>query len=378
MDERISEIVEKLPDLESVTGVWDVADRRHAQGDTAFPADLGIALARRYDRPGAEQVWQYGSVHDHLLRLLAVTPGPENVHHALRLIAATPTQRQRDRYIASLLASGHPAEELAVVFGTGGAPVSDELRACLVQELALRGAPVPELPGVAGWTASPHWSHHPLSLLPLTLSSVEEDAPLPRYGVNGSSAELPYGPSEERGMRADLRLPVPTTVETTTEPAVTLIASAVANWAEESNGRIEARTFSFMEALDEAALPSVLSSLGLKCLDGVGKKSRLSVSVIPATRAWRVLFAAASTGGAYNRGGYGAYGRLAARQSLAGLSGAGPDASAAEIETRAKSCTWYGFEAPTPWFWQVAWDIGVTAVAPDRRSLAVLAASDTD
>ncbi|WP_274564734.1 DUF6183 family protein [Streptomyces spiramyceticus] len=45
-----------------------------------------------------------------------------------------------------------------------------------------------------------------------------------------------------------------------------------------------------------------------------------------------MLFAAASTGGAYNSGGYGAYGRLAAWQSLAGLSGAAEGASAAEVE----------------------------------------------
>ncbi|WP_405826545.1 DUF6183 family protein [Streptomyces sp. NBC_01390] len=38
---------------------------------------------------------------------------------------------------------------------------------------------------------------------------------------------------------------------------------------------------------------------------------RSSVVALPLARAWRVLFAAASTGGAYNSGAYGAYGRLA-------------------------------------------------------------------
>jgi hypothetical protein len=66
--DRIQEIVQTLPHLDSVTGVWDVADRRHAQGDTAFPADLGVAPARRYGGPGIEQVWQYGSVFDLVLR----------------------------------------------------------------------------------------------------------------------------------------------------------------------------------------------------------------------------------------------------------------------------------------------------------------------
>ncbi|MFJ8210483.1 DUF6183 family protein [Streptomyces sp. NPDC096033] len=32
---------------------------------------------------------------------------------------------------------------------------------------------------------------------------------------------------------------------------------------------------------------------------------------------------------------------------------------------------------PVPWFEHVAWDIGLAALAPGRRRLAVLAATDT-
>jgi hypothetical protein len=42
------------------------------------------------------------------------------------------------------------------------------------------------------------------------------------------------------------------------------------------------------------------------------------------------------------------------------------------------ACARYGFDASTPWFWQVAWDIGLAAVSPDRRRIAVLVATDTD
>jgi hypothetical protein len=120
-----------------------------------------------------------------------------------------------------------------------------------------------------------------------------------------------------------------------------------------------------------------LPTLGLECLKGV-KKTRFSVVVCPHDQAWRVLFAAASTGGAYNSGARGAYGRLAAWQSLARLCGAVEGDPVGVVEACARACTWYGFSADTQWFQQVAWDIGLAVVSPERRRLAVLAATDTD
>ncbi|MCL6300744.1 DUF6183 family protein [Streptomyces kronopolitis] len=139
MVDQIQKIVAELPDLDNVTDIWAVADGRLSEGDATFPADLGIALARAYGAD-AGRIWQYGSVFDHLLRLLATTPGPTNVVQALRLVSsAEVAHRKLDRYTASLLASSHPTENLTAAF-TGHA--SEELRACLVHELALRGAAV--------------------------------------------------------------------------------------------------------------------------------------------------------------------------------------------------------------------------------------------
>ncbi|MFI8908191.1 DUF6183 family protein [Streptomyces albidoflavus] len=110
---------------------------------------------------------------------------------------------------------------------------------------------------------------------------------------------------------------------------------------------------------------------------GGKKKAVLSVAACPPARAWRVLFAAASTGGAYNSGCHGAYGRLAAWQSLAALAGVADGADAAEAEARVSECAWFGFDAATDWFERVAWDIGLATLSPDGRRLAVLAATDT-
>ncbi|MER6200251.1 DUF6183 family protein [Streptomyces sp. NPDC001586] len=373
MDDRIQRIVTALPDLTKVTDVWAVADGRVAQGDPAFCADLGIALADAY---GSGQVWQYRSVFGHLLRLLATTPGPANAAQALRLVSAKAvTSRKLDRFTASLLASGQEAGALAAAF-TG--PASEELRACLVHELVLRGVAVAETPGVAGWATSPHWRHHPLGRLPLTLSDVEGVPDLPRYGPRGSSHSIPFGPSESRALVKAAGAHVPSAEEATTEASATAMARAVANWAEESNGRIEARVFDLTAPLDPVFLPNTLLALGLECLRGAGGKAALSVSVLAPDQAWAVLFAAASTGGAYNSGSFGAYGRLAAWQSLAALAGCPEDAAVGEVEARVRDCVWHGFDAGTKWFEQVAWDIGLAALAPDRRRLAVLAATDTD
>jgi hypothetical protein len=314
------------------------------------------------------------------IRLLATTPGPENVTRTLRLLAATAADRRMlDRYAASWLASCHPVDALAVAFtgGGGAGGASEELRACLVHELVLRGVVVAELPGVARWATSPHWRHHPLGWLPLTLSGIEEDPPLPSYSPRGSSHPMPYGPAgPDLPVAVGARLPRPE--EDTTRAWATAAAAAVANWVEESNGRVEARVFGLAEPLDTDAVPSALRSLGLECLDGIGKKTQFSVSPCPPAWAWQLLFAAASLGGAYNHGSYGAYGRLAAWRSLAGLSGAAVGADAGAVEAQIHDCTWYTFAADTAWFNCVAWDIGLVALAPDRRSLAVLAATDTD
>ena len=274
-----------------------------------------------------------------------------------------------------MLASSHEAADLAAAF-TGRA--SEELRACLVHELVLRGVVVGEAPGIAGWATSPHWGHHPLGWLPLTLSGMEESADLPSYSIRGSSHSMPYGPSESRELAVHAGARVPTAEETTTPAAATAMGTAVANWAEESNGRIEARVFDLAEPLDAESVPTALLTLGLECLHGAGKKTALSVAARPPAQAWQVLFAAASTGGAYNSGSYGAYGRLAAWQSLAALAGSPEGASATEVEAHVLDCVWHGFGADTKWFEQVAWDIGLAVLSRGRRRLAVLAATDTD
>ncbi|MGW2834990.1 DUF6183 family protein [Streptomyces sp. NPDC001286] len=380
MSDPIQEIVKRLPDLESVTEVWDTAERRVEQGDIAFVADLGIAVVRRYGSSVAQN-WQCRSVFDHLLRLLTTTPGQEHVEQSVRLVsAAAPDNPKLARYAASFLAESQAPQDLTWVFTEGGARAGapEELRCCLVQELVLRGVTTADTPEIEAWAASPHWRRHPLAWLPLELSAIEQEPPLPSYSVRGSSYTMPYGPQDRPGVRLRNAAHLPSVTDTTTKTFRAAATTAVANWAEGSNGRSEAGTYDLAEPVDAGRLPDLLATLGLECLNGVDPSNGLMLSTCRPEHAWCMLFAAASSGGAYNNGEYGAYGRLAAWRSLAALSGASTAARFDAVEQSVQACDWYDFDAATEWFERVAWDIGLVSLAPGARRVAVLAATDTD
>ncbi|MFJ8433160.1 DUF6183 family protein [Kitasatospora sp. NPDC094019] len=366
-----------------------LARRRLKRGGAAFVADLGIGLAQRHRPTSAASAASgvFDELFGRLVRLLAATRGPGHVDELLRLLAAgRPDDPELERHVASVLASCQAPADLAVVYDEGAA-ASEELRACLLQELVLRGVPVAGTPGIASWATSPHWRDHPLGALPLVTAEPEREPDLPAWSVDGSSCGLPYPDPEERHP-APLPYAGPVTaVETTAAVTARAMASAVANWAdhpEEPEGRVEARTFAFAEPLEAEAVPGVLVALGLDCLMDLGDlpkpgaKTAFGVVAVEPAEVWRMLFAASSTGGAYDSACYGAYGRLGAWHSLTALAGISADAPPSEVEARVRACTWYRFGADTPWFHRVVWDLGVLTVSPDGRHLAVLAATTTD
>ncbi|WP_344339967.1 DUF6183 family protein [Kitasatospora putterlickiae] len=385
MDDALSKILAKPLTSRNALALERLAARRLKHGEPAFVADLGIGLARRHGSAP-----EFDGLFDRLVRLLAVRRGPGHVGQLLRLLAAAgPDDAERDRYAASVLAACQQPADLAVVFEDGPADgtAPEELRACLLHELVLRGVPVADTPGIAGWAASPHWRGHPLAALPLATTVVEREPGLPHYTVDGSSYGLPYWDPEDRHPAPRRDVGVPPAVETTTVATAALMATAVEDWAEdpeETEGRFEARTFTFAEPLEPPAVPVALVSLGLDCLAALGdlpeagQETAFGVVAAEPAEVWQVLFAAASTGGAYVSGRFGAYGRLHAWRSLAALAGAPADASPGEVEEHVRGCAWYRFGAATPWFHRVVWDLGVLAVARDGRRLAVLAATTSD
>ncbi|MEV8517225.1 DUF6183 family protein [Dactylosporangium sp. NPDC051484] len=357
MSEDVNAIVSGLAETENVAALCSLADQRVEAGDAAFVADLGIALWRRYgDEPGAP--WQYRSAFDHVVRLLTLSPG--TVGEAVLMLSVTANHRQC-RYAAALLASAHAGVGLADALG---AAAPQELRACLLHELVLRRLPVE-----ADWTDEPWWREHPLAWLPAALTPLEQWPEVPRYGFNGSGVGLPSQVSVAVGGGGA----VPPALETTSQADAAAIQAAVLNWTVKSNGRSQARTYELGARLRPDAVAGTLRGLGLESLqglDGVGSGTP--------ENAWEQLFGAARSGGAYSSGELGAYGRLAAWQSVAALAGARTGAPISEVEAAVQACAWYSFAGASDWFQRVAWDIGLAAVSPDGRRLAVLTATDTD
>ncbi|MDT0341588.1 DUF6183 family protein [Streptomyces litchfieldiae] len=223
---------------------------------------------------------------------------------------------------------------------------------------------------------SPGQRHHPLGRLPLFLRELEGRPPMPHYGVNGSGSSAGLDWLRDHDDPLPRPAAVPVVAETTAPPTARALARAVTSWTEGSNGRIEARTFAFAEPVGD--VPAALAALDLDCLRGLGPRTGFFFAACPPAEVWDTLFRAASAGGAYSSGWYGAHGRLAAWESLGALSGADPWPFVEEIERRAAGAELYRFGAQSRWYFGESWDIGLAALTDGRRRLAVLAATDTD
>jgi hypothetical protein len=203
---------------------------------------------------------------------------------------------------------------------------------------------------------------------------------LPRYGPDSKSWPTPLMGEEPASRPFESRAADDAhwTPLELSEKERTSISAVVRNWEEESNGVIEAALFRADTKVSSGSLAaeSVLS-LPLECLFGAATAD-IDLTAISPAEALSYLFSAAAAGGAYNSGLDAAYGRLAAWCSAAALVGVDEDVSLDEVAAATERCVWMDFTARTEWFYRVAWDLGLLVLRPDQRTLAVLAATDTD
>jgi len=382
MPDSIDNLVRDLRGARDVNAHYEAIDRLVMRGEF----DAAVALARAVEeRPdiGADP-WALEAVFDRVVRALALCNAHEAASVALQL-GLSPrtqsTQRARAplataRELAFLLATGQSNATLSSLLDQlGHHPDFENVLSCWIQEVVVRGTDFSHEPSVRRFWGQLLESHHPLAVLPLSIERIEAELKdwLPQVRVGGSSCGMPYGPSRcldnEPGSFEQI---VATEVPTTTG-----IASVVVNWQEESNGRAEARKFSF----DRPTKPSAVSAgfmkaLPLLCLEGVAVE-QVVVRPVSIERALSILFAASANGGAYNHGRRAAYGRLELWQSVASL--IGHDSIELEgIANAAADWSWYSFDAASAWFEQVAWDLGIAALSPDATAMSILAATDID
>ncbi|GAA2125929.1 hypothetical protein GCM10009759_78140 [Kitasatospora saccharophila] len=382
--EHVQSLLARVARRSDAAPVVEATRAALSRGDLGFVTGLGLALAARCTDPRAAAQLD---AFQRLFELVAATPGPEHAALALGLLAMLPPgPRRHTRHQASVLAADRPATDLAAAFS---GPAAERLRLALVRELELRGTDPAGVPEIAAWL-----DHRRRTRRPLQSATAPGTAPLPRFGA--PARELCLGPNDGGPLPPiGPAAPCPPVEEVTDRETADALGSATARWSSGSNGRTEARVFRFRAplaapatALTPGLLRTALPGLALDCLDhSPGPRSNrrrtrhpagLAVRAVEAEQVWDLLHAAATGGGAYSRGLDEASGRLAAWRSLAALADCPGTATTDEVELAADEHLWFSFESDSPWFGQVAWDLGVLSLSPDLRRLAVLAATDTD
>ncbi|QWQ44888.1 hypothetical protein KME66_30825 [Streptomyces sp. YPW6] len=360
---------------------------RVSAGDCGWAGELGAELATRAS--GADSRENYGSVLGNVLRALAAEPGPDSLRELLRVPASLSTdateQVLAERRLALLIAHGHRIEDVErTVFAEGNASVhSGELTACLVHEYVLTGAPLESFPGFSARAASLVAEGHPLGALPPALLPLESGLRRPPNAGQGWTWTMPpwyTAPLATQPLKASASMRQRTAAVDLTEisgPAHAEAAgAAVQHWCAQSNGKIAAQEFWTPDPVRAEDFPAVLERLPLTAWpveEGPAEPHPATPDTV-----FRMLLTAAVRAPAYGSGLHGAYGRLAAWHSLAGLTGVPADMPLARVAEEAGRTTWLRIAPSSSWFHEVAWDLAVAALHPDGQGIAVLAATDTD
>lgn len=344
-----------------------VADRTVRKADPAWLEELLTALLEV-----REPTYPMRYCFEAALRRLATAPGgAERVRSVHRIVTGARTwgdRRHGPAEYAAWTAAGQPAEHLLAFLVT--ADPADEFAACLLQEAALRHDVRP----AAGFAAKLRAAGHPLGGLPLRRTPAERRHGLPQY---------PGLPAPDRPEPGGTPVPAPGPAGldvTATEvewPDARKARSAVRAWDYADTDCTEARLYTLDRPLEPADFgASLLFRLGSEST-GPDETHRVAAADVLTK-----LYHAASGGSAYNPGLWGAYGRLAAWESLAALAGAdeagADEREIAAIEHLADRCTWLFYTSP--WHIQVhsSMDVGIAVLRPDHRTVAILAATDAD
>lgn len=325
-----------------------------------------------------------------LTRYISLFPRPPHLEYPPHTdTLPTPTellnawQRGRARQVALVREMAARASDREDIEPDTFAPTDDprtfESQCCLLQELVLRGRNVFRVPGADAHAERMRERGHPLAWLSRRLLTPDAELSfhVPRFTPGGGAmfgAPVVGEPLPVRTVGAG----APAVVGAEPFAPESPLFDAVRGWGEVSNGSAEGYAF----RLDKALIPDRVGRLWFSRLPAGALNAALvtphwAVERVQVSGALAVLFGAAHNGGAYGRRQWGAYGRLFAWRSLAALAGCPPHLEPEDVARVADGCEWFTFSG-TQWFAQVAWDLGLICLRPDRSSIALLAATDTD
>lgn len=283
-------------------------------------------------------------------------------------------------HAASMIASTHtPEETKALIIHHLADAKFLEVVTPLVQESVARGADYEKDEQICAFWQKCKKESNPLAWLPLHRMDIEGSVSFPIYGAGRSVKHLPSTSTEGKLDKQPTR--------TTPERPFTAVpiqfneeaaARCVQSWQKRSNGKSESKLFEISSAISPTDLSTKqLLKLQLECVAGMTPRE-VEFKPVPADRVFEMLFGVASSGGAYSGGEGGAYGRLAAWQSLAALTGVGASGTVDDVYNAVKQSSWWSLSSTSKWFYNIAWDLGVVCLRPDKRHIAVLVASDQD
>ncbi|GAB2714925.1 DUF6183 family protein [Kitasatospora kifunensis] len=390
MDKDITRTVKALceTDDSTVSLVRSEVESRLSSGEFDWAGDLGLELAARI-AAGEDQHGRCADVLYRTLHALAAHPEPESLRALLRVLASPHRggleRAVSPRSLAAVAAGGRRIESIvSVVFDRESeSAYVHEFSACLLHELVLVADGVDEHPALRSFADTLLAEGHPLAALPLRLLPEEHGLRRPPGAADDWTWTVPRLRADSLGLRAlettpsmHQRVDGIDATEIGLPASAEAIGAAAGHWLGQSNGKLAAQEFWLLDPVAEEDFPAVFGRLPLAPWPADQAPAKLYPSTPDLV--FRLLLTTAVRAPAYGPGRHGAYGRLAAWQSLGGLTGSPAAAPPAQIAELVRRTSWFRVDTTSAWFYGIYWDLAVAALRPGGQEIAVLAATDTD